>query len=327
VRSAAVGGTDRLGRPTFGMRFPGLARAVSRSPCTAHISVSNHGRPIVGANDQKPLIQTINTPLLEEDKATVAPTDISLIVFACVFAGALLGMFLRVVIPEHHLSADTENVIKLGMGLIATVAALVLGLLIATAKSSYETQDAAIKHTAARVLLLDHMLANYGPETKDARNLLRRTVASRLEAIWPQDRSKRARFDPPAGAAPAAETIESRILQLSPQNDAQRWLQSEALRVGRDIMETRWLVLGGLGSSVPALFLVVVVFWLTIIFASFGLLAPRNATVVTVFFLASLSVAGSIFLILEMDQPFEGLMKVSSDPIRYALTQLGRQTP
>jgi len=123
---------------------------------------------------------------------------------------------------------------------------------------------------------------------------------------------------------PAAETIEARILQLSPQNDAQRWLQSQALRVGRDIMETRWLVLGGLASSVPVLFLVVVVFWLTIIFGSFGLLAPHNATVVTVFFLASLSVAGSIFLILEMDQPFEGLMKVSSDPLRYALTQLGR---
>jgi hypothetical protein len=209
------------------------------------------------------------------------------------------------------------------MGLIATVAALVLGLLIATAKSSYETQDAAVKHTAAKVLLLDHMLANYGPETKDTRHLLRRTVAARLEAIWPEDRSQRARFDPP-GAVPAAETIEAWILQLSPQNDAQRWLQSQALRVGRDIIETRWLVLGGLASSVPVLFLVVVVFWLTIIFGSFGLLAPRNATVVAVFFLASLSVAGSIFLILEMDQPFEGLMKVSSDPIRYALAQLAR---
>lgn len=253
----------------------------------------------------------------------MTPTEISLIVFACVFAGALLGMFLRARIPKHHLSADTENVIKLGMGLIATVAALVLGLLIATAKSSYETQDAAVKHTAAKVLLLDHMLANYGPETKDTRHLLRRTVAARLEAIWPEDRSQRARFDPP-GAVPAAETIEAWILQLSPQNDAQRWLQSQALRVGRDIIETRWLVLGGLASSVPVLFLVVVVFWLTIIFGSFGLLAPRNATVVAVFFLASLSVAGSIFLILEMDQPFEGLMKVSSDPIRYALAQLAR---
>ena len=253
----------------------------------------------------------------------MSPTEIALIVFTCVFAGALLGMFLRGRIPKHHLSTDTENVIKLGMGLIATMAALVLGLLIATAKSAYETQDEAVKHTAARVLLLDHMLASYGPETKEVRELLRRTLAARLEAIWPTDRSQHARFDPHE-AAPAARTIETLILQLSPKNDSQRWLQSEALRVGRDIMETRWLVVGALGSSVPVLFLVVVVFWLTILFGSFGLFAPRNATVVSVLFLCALSVAGSIFLILEMDHPFDGLMKVSSAPIRYALTELGR---
>jgi hypothetical protein len=167
------------------------------------------------------------------------------------------------------------------------------------------------------------MLASYGPETKEVRELLRRTVASRLKAIWPEDRSQHARFDPNE-AAPAAQTIEAQILQLSPKNDTQRWLQSEALRVGREIMETRWLVLGGLGRSIPVLFLVVVVFWLTIIFGSFGLFAPRNATVIAVLFLCALSVAGSTFLILEMDQPFEGLLKVSSAPIRYALSQLGR---
>jgi hypothetical protein len=238
------------------------------------------------------------------------------------FAGALLGMFLRVRIPKHHLSAETENVVKLGMGLIATIAALVLGLLIATAKSSYETQDTAVKHTAARVLLLDHMLANYGPETKAARELLRRTVALRLEAIWPEDRFQHAKFDPHE-AAPAATTIETLILQLSPKNDSQRWLQSQALQVGRDIMEMRWLVLSGVGSSVPMLFVVVLMFWLTILFGSFGLFAPRNATVIAILFLCAISVAGAIFLILEMDQPFEGLMKVSSGPIRYALSRLG----
>lgn len=254
----------------------------------------------------------------------MSSVKIALIIFVSVFAGALLGMFLRSRLPAHHLRSDTENVIKLGMGLIATIAALVLGLLIATAKSSFESQDAAVKHTAARVLLLDHMLANYGPETKPVRELLRRTVALRLEAIWPEDRFQQAKFDPDE-ASPAATTMETLILQLSPENDSQRWLQSEALRVGRDIMETRWLVLGGLGSSVPVLFVVVVVFWLTVIFCSFGLFAPRNATVIVVLFLCALSVAGSIFLILEMDHPFDGLMKVSSAPLRYALKELGQR--
>jgi hypothetical protein len=253
----------------------------------------------------------------------VIPTEIALIVFACVFGGALLGMFLRVLLPEHHLSEETKDVIKLGMGLIATMTALVLGLMIATAKSSYDTQDEAVKHTAAKVLLLDRMLSNYGPETKEARELLRRTVASRLEAIWPENRSQHARLDAPE-AVFTDRGIETRILQLSPQNDAQRWLQTQALRIGRDIMETRWLVLGSLGSSIPVPFLVVVVFWLTIIFASFGLFAPRNATVVAVLFLCAVSVAGSTFLILEMERPFEGVMKISSAPLRYTLSHLGQ---
>ena len=250
------------------------------------------------------------------------PIQIALIVFGCVFGGTLLGMCLRGVVPEHHFTEDTKDVIKLGMGLIATMAALVLGLVIATAKSSYDTQNSAVKNTAAQILLLDHVLAKYGAETKEARDLLRRTVASRLEAIWPEHRSQRPRLGEPEGVL-AGERIESRILQLSPQNDVQRWLQSQALQIGSEIMQTRWLVVGGLGSSVPVLFLEVVVFWLTIIFGSFGLLAPRNATVVAVLFLCALSVAGSLFLILEMDQPFDGLMKISSAPLRYALSQLG----
>ncbi len=253
----------------------------------------------------------------------MAPTDIALIVFVCVFGGALAGMFLRVLIPEHHLSEDTKDVIKLGMGLIATMTALVLGLMIATAKGSYDTQSEAVKHTAAKILLLDRLLSSYGPETKEVRDLLRRTVASRVKTIWPEDHSRRVRLDAPE-AVLTDRRIEAGILQLSPQNDAQRWVQTQALRTGRDIMETRWFVLGSQGSSIPVEFLVVVVFWLMIIFGSFGLFSPRNATVVAVLFLCALSVAGSIFLILELDQPFEGMVKISSAPLRYTLSHLGQ---
>ena len=253
----------------------------------------------------------------------MTPTEIAMIVLACVFGGALLGMFLRAVMPEHHLSEGSKDVIRLGMGLIATMAALVLGLAIATAKSSYDAQDAAVKHTAAKVLLLDRVLASYGPDGKQTRELLRKTVASRINSIWPEDRFRPGQFDTPE-ALSDTQGIESRILQLSPQSDAQHWLRDQALQIGSDIMETRWLMLGGLGRSVPRLFLAVVVFWLTVIFASFGLFAPRNATVVAVLFLCALSVAGSIFLILEMDEPFEGLIKISSAPLRYAVSRLGQ---
>lgn len=252
------------------------------------------------------------------------PTLIALIVFACAFAGALLGMALRTRLPENHLSEGAKDVIKLGMGLIATMTALVLGLVIATAKNSYDTQDEAVKHSAIKILLLDRVLANYGAEAKDVRDLLRRTVADRLQAVWPEDHFQRATLDAPEVAF-MGQDIEARILLLSPQNDVQRWLRSKALEIISDITETRWLVLGGSRlSGVPLPFLVVIVFWLTIIFASFGLFAPRNGTVIAVLFLCAFSVAGSIFLILELDQPFEGLIRISSAPLRYALAHLGQ---
>ncbi len=251
------------------------------------------------------------------------PIKIALIIFVCVCGSALLGMLIRAVTPKHHLSQDSIEVIKLGMGLVATMAALVLGLVIATAKGSYDTQLAAVKHTASKVLLLDRMLTDFGPETKEIREIIRRIVVNRLELIWPDDRSQQARLVPPTEAS-TNPGIEARILQLSPQNDAQRWLQAQALEIGSDIMETRWLVQGDLGSSVPLPFLVVVVIWLTILFGSFGLLAPRNLTVVAVLFLCALSVAGSFFLILEMDQPFDGIIKIPSAPLRFALSHLGQ---
>ena len=253
----------------------------------------------------------------------VSPVEIASIVFACVFGGALLGMFLSIHIPERHLSEGARDVIKLGMGLIATMTALVLGLVVATAKSSYDAHDEAVKHTAAKVLLLDRVLANYGPETKETRDLLRRSIAYRLEVIWPGDRFQPARLGAPE-ALPMDRSLELGMLQLTPQNDAQRWLRSQALQITTDIMETRWLVLGGQVSSVPVPFLVVLVIWLAMIFGICGLLAPRSPTVVVVLLLCALSVASSIFLILEMNRPFDGLMRISSTPLRYTLSQLGR---
>ena len=251
------------------------------------------------------------------------PSEVALIVFVCVLSGALIGNFLRSIVPEQHLTEPSKEVIKLGTALIVTMTALVLGLMIAEAKDSYDAQDEAVKHTATKLLLLDRFLSNYGPETKETRDLLRRIIASRVKAIWPEDRSKGASLDAPE-AASAAQEIETQIMNLSPKTDVQRRLQSQALQITSDLVETRWLMVEKLSGLVPVPFLVVVVFWLTIIFGSFGLLAPRNITLIAVLFLCALSVAGSIFLILEMGRPFEGIMKISSAPLRYALTQLGR---
>lgn len=251
------------------------------------------------------------------------PVLAAVLVFVCVFAASQLGMFLRARLPEHHLTEATKDVIKLGMGLIATMTALVLGLVIATAKSSYDAQEEAVKHAALKILLLDRVLADYGAEAKDIRELLRRTVAERLNAVWPDDRFQRATLKAPE-ATFAGQNIGAQILHLSPHNDLQRELRSQALQIVSDITQTRWLVLTGMGTSISLPFLVVVVFWLMIIFMSFGLFATRNPTVVATLLVCSISVAASIFLILELDEPFEGLIRVSSAPVRYALSHLGQ---
>jgi len=213
--------------------------------------------------------------------------------------------------------------VKLGIGLIATMTALVLGLVTASAKSSFDDLAKAIKHTAADVLALDRALARYGPETKEIRQALHDAVQHRLEVTWPDHSSQAATLDE-SGTTRGIEGIVEQIRGLSPQNDHQRSLQSRALTLGEAILGARWVILSSVGTSIPVPFLTVLIFWLTITFTSFGLFAPNNATVIAVFFVCTLSVASAIFLILEMDSPFQGFMKVSPDPIRYALSRLNQ---
>ena len=243
--------------------------------------------------------------------------SIAAIVFACVFGGALFGMFLGAVLPKHHLSPDARDVIKVAMAMIATLAALVLGLLTASAKSSLDEKESQLRSAAAQVVLLDRTMAAYGEETQEARDLLEQIVAARIRQIWPEED---ATVTP--GAIGRGSGIEA--VDLSPQTDAQRWLQSTALETSGSIAAARWVVLQEIGSSVQWPFMAILVFWLAIIFASFGLFAPRNTSVAVTLFVAALSVAGSIYLILAMDQPYSGPIKISSAPLRTVLEQLGQ---
>jgi hypothetical protein len=251
----------------------------------------------------------------------VSAMAIGWIVFALVFGSALLAMFVHSALPEHHLSADSKDVVKLGIAVIATMSALVLSLLIASAKSAFDTRANQLVQASADIILLDRALARYGPETKEARSLLQHSVAATLERFWPAQGKGSIAVDPRASPV---EALYEKIEELSPQSDAQRSLRSQALTMAVDLGHTRLLLFENLGTSIPIAFLVVLVFWLCIIFASFGLFAPRNATVIAVLCVCALSVAGAIFLILELDRSFEGLLQVSSAPLRAALAQLGR---
>ena len=253
------------------------------------------------------------------------PTIVCMIVFTCTFGGALLGMWLRTTLPAHHLDAESRDVVKVGIGLIATMTALVLGLVTASAKSSFDAVDSAVKTTAVQVLTLDRVLARYGSETGAIRQGLQRAVGARVEMIWPQGAAKPATLDPiRSGAGAQAEGLADAIRALTPRNDAQRALQARALDLTEALLQARWLVLAGTEASVPVPFLVILVFWLTITFASFGLCAPRHATVFVVLCVCALSVGSAAFLILEMDTPFDGVLRVSAEPLRYALAHLNQ---
>lgn len=239
------------------------------------------------------------------------------IVFACIFGGALLGMLLRAVLPDRHLSAETKDVMKLGMGLIATMSALVLGLLVASAKGSFDAQKNGLAQLSGNLVFLDRLLAHYGPEAREAREQLRAAAADMLARTWPEEGSY-------SGSEGLYEGPFEQIQGLSPKNEAQRTLQAQALKVGADIAQSRWSLFAQRGSSIPTPFLVVMVSWLAILFVSFSLHARLNATVFATLLLSALTVSSAIFLILELDRPYEGIIQISSAPLRNALGQLGR---
>lgn len=249
------------------------------------------------------------------------PVATTAIVFACVFGGALLGMALRTVVPANHLDNETKDVVKLGVGLIGTMAALVLGLLVASAKSSYDTRSGELTQMAANTILLDRVLAHYGPEADGLRGILRIALERMHDEVWPRDNGAVGGL---SSKSATHEVIFDKIQELTPGTDGQRALQSEAETIAINIGQTRWLLFEQNGTAISLPFLVVVVFWLSLLFVSFGLFGPRNMTVAVTLFMSALSVAGAIFLIMELDRPFNGLIQISDAPLRNALAVLGK---
>jgi hypothetical protein len=250
----------------------------------------------------------------------VTPIELSIVIFGCVFGSALAGMWLAMVLPEHHLAADTKELVKLGVGLIGTMAALVLGLLVASAKSSYDTRSNELTQMAANTILLDRTLAHYGAESAPVRGTLKMAVARMIEQIWPKDGTGQGGLD----ASTNREVILNKIQELAPRTDTQRALQAQAVSMGFSLAQTRWLLFEQSGSSISKPFLIVVVFWLSMLFVSLGLFAPRNVTAVITLLVSAMSVAGALFLIFELNYPFTGLIQISDAPLRHALAVLGK---
>jgi len=243
---------------------------------------------------------------------------VALTIFLCLFIGALLGMRLRAVIPQHQLDTETRDLIKLGVGLIGTMSALVLGLLVASTKGAYDTEKSELAQLAGNVILLDRVLAHYGPESADTRAALRTTVEA-MTGIGSGNRLEQ------LGQATSVhgEVVFDKLQDLAPHTDRQRDLLAEAKSLTIGLGQTRWLLFAQSGTSISTPFLVIVVFWLTVLYVSFGLFAPRNATAFVTLLISAASVAGAMFLILDLDHPFTGIMQISDTPLRNALKVMG----
>ncbi len=246
---------------------------------------------------------------------------LGLLVFACVLGASLLGMGLNAILPKHLLCGDTKDVVRLTMGLVATMTALVLGLLVASAKGLYDNQKACVTAMAAKAVVLDRLLATYGADTTEVRAGLRSAVEASLARMWPQKGGSPISPSPDASRGGA---IYSAIQKLSWPDDVASLSKWKILDVAVDLSQTQWLLYEQANSSVSTVLLTVVIFWLTILFLSFGLFAPRNATVVAALLVAALSVSTSLFLVMEFDGPFSGLIKISNTPVVKALNYIGQ---
>jgi len=249
------------------------------------------------------------------------PLFTGLLVFAGIFGAGLLAMRIRALLPDHHQSPETKDTVKLAMALVGTMTALLLGLMVASAKSSYDAQKASVITTAANLVVLDRMLAHYGPEADPARDLLRRAVGGMIAQIWPESTGRAAQLDP---GASRGDMVFDAIEALVPQTDAQKALKSSAVNSAISLGQTRWLLFEQSGHSISVPLMAVVIAWLAILFFSFGLFAPANGTAVAALMVSALAVAGAMFLILELDQPFGGLINIPSAPMHSAMNNLGK---
>lgn len=251
----------------------------------------------------------------------MSPLLTSLAAFVCIFGGTFLGIFVRQRLPDRHLSGDTKDIVRQGTALIATLASLVLGLLIASANGKFETESSEIKQLTANIVLLDNTLGLYGSDAEPLRALLRREIPVLADRIWSENCPSFGR-PTPFEAAALSISLYTKLLELEPKTDAQRLLQGRAIDALTDLGKTRLLLFTSAGNSIPLPFLIVLVGWLALIFASISLFAESNARTIAILCIFSFAASAAIFLILELSQPFAGLMQISDEPLRHALVAL-----
>jgi hypothetical protein len=245
----------------------------------------------------------------------LSAVSVALIAFGLILLSIILGVVLRSWLPEADLGGDSKDVIRLATALIGTMSAVVLALLFASTRTSYETTNASVSHLTARIVELDHVLKEYGPEGEALRATLRQDVVAMIDSIWREDANL------PTPTAPDVVVLR-KVRQLVPASPQQASLQASGLAAGTDVEKIRLTLLAQPPDSISKPFVTVLVLWLCFIFATFSMSAKANTTLIVVLFVCAFSASSAIYLILELGQPFDGLMQIPNTGLRHALLPL-----
>jgi hypothetical protein len=244
--------------------------------------------------------------------------------FACLLAGAGVGMVLRKRLPADHLSRESIDVIKLAVGVMATLVALVLSLLVSSANTFRGTVAAEYKQALAGIAQLDQCLKTYGPEARAIRIHVRDVVGRSFQQYW-QHEDFGSRQAAEAATLQSMVDVQRQILSLEPRDAAQKWFQSQAVQLSQDVMRVSQLLANDQSTSdLPMPVLIVVLACSAVMFAIFSLFTPPNGTVIAAFVAAALTIAAAMFLIIELNSPFSGVLELSGGPARAVYDSLAK---
>jgi len=249
---------------------------------------------------------------------------IALIAFACIFGGAMAGFSLQRFLPPHHLSKESLDSVKLGAGLIATMAALILGLLVSSSKGTYDRENVLVNAAAANSISLNQTLKNYGHEADPLREILLDRISRIGNDIWPENANEKNKSSDVFKQESSILGLTKMISALKSDSPEAQQMKSEALAIATQLNQERWQITVESTSKLPMTLVVIPVFWITFLIFVYGVFSPRNFTVIMVLFFCSLSIAGAIFLICEMSMPLDGSIKVPNQPFRTALEIIRR---
>ena len=246
-------------------------------------------------------------------------TIIGFVSFVAIFGGVLVGRFAARRLPNRHLNIETQTAVTVSVAVIGTLSALVLGLMISAANTSFSARSDEIRQLSLQLIRMDRNLRRYGPEAAETRASLRIWGFAKIQQLFP-DKTK-----PPISSDTTVallENVQDELLALSPETERQKYLRTLCLTLSGQIIQARWALEIRAGHSIPTAFLVLLIFWLAIVFGSFGLFAPANPTAMIALFLCSVAVAGGIVLIENLDNPGSGFIQLPSDSLRKALVEI-----